>query len=270
MIRFHLGTQSWNFRAWVGPFYPPDTKNTDMLRWYGRMFSSIEVDSSFYGVPAEPILRGWRDKVPDDFEFALKAPQQITHTKRLAAVGDDLLHFTDRVRVLEEALGPILIQLPPDFLPSRETRAVLFGFLDVLPEDIHWAVEFRHPEWLVPETLSALREHNVALALVDGRWVKRSRMLELISEATADFLYLRWMGQDHQLTDYSQPQVDCDEELAAWATALDALPTRIDTVYGYFNNQFQGHSPHSAREMLRLLGQEPVEPISLRTQTELW
>jgi uncharacterized protein YecE (DUF72 family) len=162
------------------------------------------------------------------------------------------------------------VQLPPDFLPSTETRAVLYGFLDVLPEDIRWAVEFRHPAWLVPETLSVLRERNIALALADGRWVRRSKVLELVAEATANFCYVRWMGPDRKLTDFSRPQVDRSEDLAAWAEAFDALPARIDTVYGYFNNQFQGHSPHSAREMLRLLGQHPVEPVALRTQTELW
>ncbi len=96
MIQFHFGTQSWNFRAWIGPFYPPDTNTENMLRLYGRMFSTIEVDSSFYGIPAAPVLRSWREKVPGDFLFALKVPQQITHTKRLAGRDNTLDESVER------------------------------------------------------------------------------------------------------------------------------------------------------------------------------
>ena len=78
------------------------------------------------------------------------------------------------------------------------------------------------------------------------------------------------MGPDRRITDFSKPQVDREKDLAAWAAAFEALPERVKTVYGYFNNQFQGHSPHSAREMQRLIGQQPMEPVALRTQPELW
>ena len=270
MIQFHFGTQSWNFRAWIGPFYPPDTKTEDMLRLYGRMFSTIEVDSSFYGIPAAPVLRSWREKVPRDFLFALKVPQQITHTKRLAGRDNTLDRFVDRIRELETALGPVLVQLPPDFLPSPDTVSTFKDFVSRLPRDLQWAVEFRHPAWLTDETLDLLRQSNIALTLVDGRWLKQSKMLELLTDPTADFCYVRWMGPDRRITDFSKPQVDREKDLAAWAAAFEALPERVKTVYGYFNNQFQGHSPHSAREMQRLIGQQPMEPVALRTQPELW
>jgi uncharacterized protein YecE (DUF72 family) len=270
VARFHLGTQSWQFRAWIGPFYPPNTPAADMLRWYGRMFSSIEVDSSFYAIPAEPVLREWRERVPDDFVFALKLPQQITHSKRLADTADEVQHFVDRVRVLEGTLGPVLAQLPPDFLPSPENRSRLDEFLDSLPEDVRWAVEFRHSGWLDDQTIAALQRRNAALTLADGRWVRRSRMLELAATPTADFCYVRWMGTDRRITDFSRPQVDRDAELTAWAEALRSQPKTVKTVYGYFNNHFQGHSPHSVREMQRLVGQEPVEPVAVHPQTELW
>ncbi len=268
MTCFHFGTQSWRFRAWVGSFYPPNTKTADMLGLYGRMFSSIEVDSSFYALPAAPILLGWREKVPDDFVFALKVPQQITHSKRFVGVAAELQRFVDRIRQLETALGPVLVQLPPDFLPTVETRSALDNFLSTLPEDIRWSVEFRHPAWLDSETLSMLRERNVALTLVDGRWVRRVKMLEFAADPTADFCYVRWMGLNRRITDFSRPKLDREEELAAWAEVLKSLPGSVDTVYGYFNNQFQGHSPHSARAMQRLVGQQPVEPLALRTQAE--
>ncbi len=265
MTEFHLGTQSWNFRAWIGPFYLPDTDTADMLALYGRMFSTVEVDSSFYTIPAAPVLRGWREQVPDDFHFALKVPQQITHTKRLVDANDELDRFVERVRELETALGPVLVQLPPDFLPSRDTVSAFEDFVSHLPRDIQWSIEFRHPRWLTDDTLDLLRESNVAVTLVDGRWFKQSAMLGLLADPTADFCYVRWMGPDRRITDFSRPQVDREADLAAWAEAFETIPERVTTVYGYFNNQFQGHGPHSVREMQRLIGQQPVEPVALRT-----
>ena len=94
-------------------------------------------------------------------------------------------------------------------------------------------------------------------------------MLELAADPTADFCYVRWMALDRRITDFSRAQLDREEALAAWAEVLKSLPGSVDTVYGYFNNQFQGHSPHSAREMQRLVGQQPVEPTALRTQAKL-
>lgn len=265
-----LGTQNWNYRAWIGPFYPPETKPSDLLQWYSRMFSTIEVDSTFYGVPAGPVLKGWKDKVPDDFVFALKLPQEVTHAKRLVGADEVLERFVERVKFLGQSLGPILVQLPPDFLPSKDSRSVVRDFLAKLEPQLRWTIEFRHPGWIDDDTLAMLRDRNVALTLADGRWIKRARILELASHPTATFAYVRWMGLDRRLTDFSRPQSERGEELAEWAAALRALEPQVDTVFGYFNNQFQGHSPYSARELQKLLGQEVVEPAAVRPQAELF
>ncbi len=265
-----LGTQNWNYRAWIGPFYPPETKTSDLLQWYSRMFSTIEVDSTFYGVPAEAVLKNWKDKVPDDFVFALKLPQEITHSKRLVGGEHVLERFVERVRFLGNSLGPILLQLPPDFLPSTDNRNVVEGFLAQLAPELRWTIEFRHPGWVDEDTLALLRDRNVALTLVDGRWIKRARVLELASQPTAKFAYVRWMGLDRRLTDFSHPQSERDDELAEWAGALRGLEPQVETVFGYFNNQFQGHSPYSARELQRALGQEVIEPMAVRPQSELF
>ena len=270
MSVFRLGTQNWSYRAWVGPFYPPDTPTADMLQWYGRMFSTIEIDATFYAIPAEPIIDGWLAKVPSDFVFSLKVPQEITHGRRLGGCEATLNKFVDRVSQLGNSLGPMLVQLPPDFMPTPETRLALQNFVARLPHNHRWAVEFRHHGWLDQQTLAILRDHNVAVTLVDGRWVQRSRMLEVAAEPTADFSYVRWMGLDRPLTDFSHPQRDRECELAIWADALKLLGERVETVYGYFNNQYQGHSPHSVRAMQRLLGQAPVEPMAIRTQAEFF
>lgn len=265
-----LGTQGWNYPSWVGPFYPPGTPQTEMLRVYSRAFRTVEVDSTFYAVPGEAVLQAWREKVPDGFLFALKVPQEITHERRLTGADTLMRRFLDRVAVLGSALGPLLVQLSPDFRPSEANRDALTAFVTGLPIRFRWAVEFRHPDWLTADTLELLRRYNVALVLADSRWVKRGLILDLAIEPTADFCYVRWIGAQRRLVDYSRVQIDRDYDLMLWARAMETAASRVRAIYGYVNNQYQGHSPHTVRSLQRLLGQEPTEPELLQEQVELF
>jgi uncharacterized protein YecE (DUF72 family) len=117
-----IGTQGWNYDAWVGPFYPEGTRPVDFLRVYARAFNTVEVDSTFYAIPAPRTLRDWAERVPDDFQFALKLPQEITHENRLRNVAPALDQFFDRARELGRKLGPVLVQLRlyPSELPALQ------------------------------------------------------------------------------------------------------------------------------------------------------
>lgn len=265
-----LGTQGWNYPDWVGPFYPPGTREADRLSLYARAFSTVEVDSTFYAVPAEAVIQSWRERVPEAFVFALKVPQEITHERRLIDVEPLLHRFCARAGLLGSTLGPLLIQLSPEFHPSWANRDALRGFLELLPTRCRWAIEFRHAGWLDGETLDLLRSRGVALALADGRWIKRPIVQELAIEPTADFGYVRWMGEPRRITDFSHVQMDREAELAAWHGVLESLASRVGTVYGYFNNQYQGHGPQSARSMQGRLGQPVVAPDLLQEQVELF
>lgn len=265
-----VGTQGWNYPAWVGGFYPVGTRRGDWLRVYARAFRTVEVDATFYAVPAEPIVRGWGERVPGGFLFSLKVPQEITHERRLVDCGEVLARFCRRAAVLGDALGPLLLQLSPDFKPAQATVGLLAEFLGSLPAQFRWAVEFRHPGWLTHRSIDLLGSRNVALVLADSRWIGRGLVLDLALEPTADFGYVRWEGPNRRITDYSRVQVDRDYEIALWARALESLSQRVRTIFGYFNNHFQGHAPHSARMLQRQLGQEPVEPLALQEQAELF
>jgi uncharacterized protein YecE (DUF72 family) len=265
-----LGTQGWNYPAWVGPFYPLGTRPSEMLALYTRAFPTVEIDATFYAIPAEPVVRGWRARVPPEFVFSLKVPQEITHELRLLEAGDALGRFLARARLLEGTLGPLLLQTPADWTPTADARAALADFLPLLPADLRWVIEFRNPRWLTDATLSVLRAHGVAVALVEGRWLKRERVLALAAEPTADFAYVRWMGPDRSLTDYSRVQVARDREIGAWGEAIAALRSRVREVFGYVNNHFEGHSPATARTLQARLGLRVVDPSSLRIQGELF
>jgi len=262
-----IGTQGWNYDAWVGPFYPDGTKPVDFLRVYARAFETVEVDSTFYAIPAPRTLRDWADRVPDEFRFALKLPQEITHENRLRNFAPALDQFLDRARELGPKLGPVLVQLGPDFAPNE--LPALASFLPALPRDVRVAVEFRQRGWIHDGVLALLAEHNVALALTDARWIPRKTMLALAERPTADFTYIRWMGPDRDIVDYSRVQVDRSREIEAWARILPAIAKRV-AVYGYFNNHFAGHSPASARELQTRLGIPAVDPAQLGEQLSLF
>jgi uncharacterized protein YecE (DUF72 family) len=263
-----IGTQGWNYDAWVGPFYPVGTRAADYLSVYARAFGTVEVDSTFYAIPAAKTVRGWAERVPPGFRFALKLPQEITHENRLRDSADLTALFFDRARELGDKLGPVLIQLGPDFAPTE--LPALAQFLPLLPGDLQVAVEFRQRGWIHDGVLALLAEHGVALALVDARWIPRKQMLALAARPTSDFAYVRWMGPDRSIVDYSRVQVDRSRELERWSQVLWSMSQRVKEVYGYVNNHFAGHSPASARDLQRLLGQKPVEPDQLGEQMSLF
>src|SRR6478752_6611906 len=137
-----IGTQGWNYDAWVGPFYPPGTRPAEYLTVYARAFETVEVDSTFYAIPPVKTIRGWYDRTPPGFTFALKLPQEITHERRLRDSADVAEEFFDRARELGVKLGPVLIQLGPDF--GLVELAALANLLPTLPRDFYFYCYGRH------------------------------------------------------------------------------------------------------------------------------
>ena len=263
-----LGTQGWNYDAWVGPFYPAGTRAVDYLSTYARAFDTVEVDSTFYATPSSKTVRDWAARVPAGFTFALKLPKEISHENRLRDAAGLTPLFCDRARELGGKLGPILIQLGPDFTPSE--RPALAEFLSLLPRDLRFAVEFRQRGWIDESVRALLADHNVALALTDARWIPRRTMLALAEKPTADFAYVRWMGPNRDIVDYSRIQFDRSRELEAWSHALRILNEQVKEVWGFANNHFAGHSPSTARSLQELVGQKPVRPEELGEQRRLF
>lgn len=265
--RIRLGAQGWNYDAWTGPFYPEGTRSADYLPFYARAYDTVEVDSTFYAVPAAQTVRGWASRVPKGFTFALKMPQQVTHELRLRACEDIVALYADRVRELGGALGPTLIQFAADFGPSE--LPALAGFVPTLPRDMRFAVEFRDKRWITDDVLALLAEYEIALALTDARWIPRRTMLRLAAAPTTDFAYIRWLGPDRNFVDYSRVQADRTKEVDSWVSVLPSLTERVHTVFGYVNNHFAGHSPATLRMLQQKLGLAVVEPSALAEQLSL-
>jgi uncharacterized protein YecE (DUF72 family) len=184
MPRIYAGTSGWAYSTWKPKFYPADVGSARFLEYYSSRLNSVEVNYTFRHLPEKDLLAKWIAATPEDFRFAVKAHQMITHMKRLRGAGDFTRDFLSSLHPLRKArkLGPILFQLPPNFKCNLE---LLQGFLGGLPRDLHFAFEFRHESWFTDDVFGTLRKANVALCQAE------SEKLETPDIRTADFSYLR-------------------------------------------------------------------------------
>ena len=147
-MKLLVGTSGFGYKAWQGKFYPEKISPKEMLRFYAQQFSSVEINNTFYHQPTEAVLNSWADQVPENFVFAFKAPQVITHFKRLQNVAEETKYLFRTLAMLNQRLGPVLFQFPKSF---KANRPLLEDFLKLIPATIACAFEFRSPTWLTAE-----------------------------------------------------------------------------------------------------------------------
>jgi uncharacterized protein YecE (DUF72 family) len=274
--RIAVGCQGWNYDDWVTPasgeaiFYPRGTRSTEMLEVYARVFSTVEVDSTFYAIPSAKTIDNWARRTPPHFTFALKLPQEITHQHalRLSCLAA-LEEFCDHASLLGERLASVLVQLPPQFEMSPANARALADFLPRLPREMRFSIEFRQPEWLTENVAELLGKHNVALALVEGQWLSSARVRQMAERPTADFTYVRWMGA-RDLSRFDAVVRPQDENLREWYQTIVSLSARGPKIYAYFSNFYEGHAPESANKLKRLLAQPTLDPTDLEDQPSLF
>lgn len=273
-LNIQIGTQGWNYEDWTTKaggetvFYPRGIRSNAMLEIYAQIFGTVEVDSTFYAIPASSAVENWYKKTPEDFVFSLKMPQEITHEYNLReAVFPVLNEFCERVLLFKEKLGVVLVQLPPQFEASKENTAALREFLRELPGEIRFAVEFRNRDWLVEWTFEELEKNCVALCLVEGSWLPREKMFEAIERPTADFAYVRFMGE-RDLTTFDRVVRPQSANLEMWKSELERLKNK--DVYVYFSNFYEGFAPASVDKLKDLFGQKTISASNLENQKSLF
>jgi uncharacterized protein YecE (DUF72 family) len=240
-----IGTSGWSYKEWIGPFYE---KKTGMFSHYSKFFHTVEINSTFYRYPSDGMIFGLIRNAPPGFIFAAKLPKIITHDKWLnmdSGVENDTHKFLRLMRPLAERLGPILVQLRPKF-NFQDHCGNLEEYLDMIPKNFDWAVEFRNESWLRDETFDILRKYNVAYTVVD------EPLLPPEVHTTADFAYIRWHGHGSQLWyDYEYK----NDQLEYWKPKVEEITKQVRRTYGYFNNHFNANAVKNAVEILELLGQ---------------
>ena len=256
-----LGTAGWSYKDWIGPFYPPGTASGDMLHSYAQRFRCVEVDSSFYGIPAKRTVEAWRKRVPMGFAFCPKFPKSISHDAFLVGCEQDLTTFLERMSLLEGALGPMLLQFPYFNKKSGVDLAAflerLEPFLDLLSEwmlpHMRVVVEVRNKTFLREGLFAALRKRNVPLALIDHAWMPSpDQQREKKGMLTSDFAYVRLLGDRYgieKLTKtWEREVVDQGWRISSWADWVRELaPDR--EVFAFANNHFAGFAPASVQKL---------------------
>jgi uncharacterized protein YecE (DUF72 family) len=235
-----IGCSGWNYADWRGPFYPQREPQRRWLELYAQRFDTVEVNTTFYRLPKRDAVAAWVQQTPDGFVFAVKASRYLTHIKRLTDLRDGVARFYERIEPLIEAgrLGPVLWQLPGNFHRDDER---LHHWLEALPSGLH-TIEFRHPSWFCPPVMRALREHGVALTIGDHP----ERPFQT-HQATADWRFVRFhYGARGRGGNYSQ------SELQRWARRI-AQWRRRQTVWAYFNNDWNAFAPANAASLARRL-----------------
>jgi uncharacterized protein YecE (DUF72 family) len=237
-----LGTCGWSYQQWVGAFYP--NNRVAKLPFYSRIFNSVEVDSSFYKVPSKLMVAGWIKATGANFKFSLKIPGTITHDRRLAGIENEFLVFVDLMEPIARAgkLGCLLAQLPPSF--TFKEKDGLESFFNLIPRDIHFAVEFGHESWNREETWDLLKKYGVAHTVADSPIGFLTRPIITATTHT----YVRWHGRGtRMLYDYTYSE----QELRPWLGKLKIMEEKVPVVYAYFNNT---GAPANLLQLLEMRG----------------
>ena len=235
----HVGTSGYNYPEWRGRFYPADLSASRMLPFYAERLGTVEINATFYRMPTEKVVAAWAQTTPAAFVFTLKAPQRITHMKRLIDVDDPLRRFTDVAATLGAKLGPLFFQLPPNF--KKETGR-LAQLLAMLPPGRRAAFEFRHASWFADDVYGLLRTRDAALCVAD---TEEGTTPDVV---TASWGYLRLRDAGYS-----------DDELDRWAARVQRPEWR--DAFVYFKHEDEAKGPELAQRMLtKLAGRMPLAP----------
>jgi uncharacterized protein YecE (DUF72 family) len=235
MQNLHLGTIGWSYDFWKGVFYAKKTASKDYLAFYASQFNTVEVDSTFYRIPAKITVTNWKQQTPVNFQFSLKFPQLITHIRMLKDCQYETEVFLETVSLLGEKLGALLLQFPPNF--GVYHLSDLEVYLEKLPKVHRYVVEVRNKSWLNQDFYSMLKANGVTLAWAD------SPLMAEIRVVTADFLYIRWEGDRKKVNGtLGKIEVDRTGDLKLEADKIKPYLSRME-VFGFFAKYFSGYPP---------------------------
>jgi uncharacterized protein YecE (DUF72 family) len=270
----HIGSCAWSFDDWRGVFYPEHLPASERLGFYSGRMNSVEVDSTFYAVPAPHVTEHWAEVTPPDFLFSAKMPREITHERALRDCIESVHTFLAGLAPLHSKLACVLVQLPP-FFTLKQDEHTLREFIRHLPHDrARFAIEFRDASWHLPRIVHLLEEHRVCWVWNDLSTLEAGPAAPFGSwPQTTDFVYLRLMGdleakyaaggeQTHRYRKLEWPREAAVEN---WVEKVRGLLPDVKRVLIYANNQYEGFAPETAARFAAHLGM----PFALPTAEEL-
>lgn len=261
MTDWHVGTMGFGYKPWKGVLYPADLPDRQQLSYYAGLFNALEMDSTFYGIPTTQVVERWRQLTPVGFKICPKTPREITHELRLRGAEAQMEAFLHAMRLLEDRLGPVVIQFPPDFTTAEMDS--LRAFLSALPDDVRFAVELRHHSWVNEATIDLLAEHRVCWIAADYIHLPRTFW------PTTDFIYLRFLGRHGRYSTKNKEMEDKTADLQNWLDQLRSHLPGMTDAYAFFNDDYAGFAPATANRFNRLVGL-PAADLQLPQQDTLF
>ena len=235
-----MGCSGWSYSSWQGPFYPKEMENRAWLPYYSRIFNYVEIDSTFYNIPSESMVKNWERRTPENFRFTAKFPKIITHEKKFKNVQRELELFYQRMAPLKEKLIALLIQLPPSY-KLKEGLEDFSSYNSFFEGEFRYAVEIRHSSWFSDLAYNFFKNNNIAMV-----WSQMDR-LQTPPVVTSDFVYLRLIG-DRRLEEsqFDKIRIDRIEEIRNWANKMKEVKhNEKDVKIGIVaaNNHYGGYGP---------------------------
>jgi uncharacterized protein YecE (DUF72 family) len=235
----YIGTSGYSYKSWDKTFYGVTPKRLQ-LEYYATQFPTVEINATFYRLPSEAMVRGWRDRVNEDFLYAIKGSRFITHMKKLVKLDGALERFFDRLEPMKEKIAVVLWQLPGRL---KKDAARIDDFLCQVPKYYRHAVEFRHPSWQDDEIFAILRKHNAACVALS------SLAMPMDLTVTAQSIYSRFHGLEGGAAHDSTKA-----ELEPWARYIVEQAAQGRTLFVYFNNDINVRAPDNARMLMDMIG----------------
>jgi uncharacterized protein YecE (DUF72 family) len=224
-MKIHVGTSGYGHKEWIGKFYPEKIQPREMLGFYSQSFRAVEINNTFYHMPTETVLASWAAQVRDDFIFAIKAPQVITHLKQLRNVQEETRYLFRTLAVLDAKLGPVLFQFPKSF---HADKPALEAFLGLLPEKTDCAFDFRSQSWQDAEILALLRKKGYSFCIEDTDENQANKIIN-----TAPWGYLRLRRSEYT-----------DADLSQWAGRI--LSQKWEKAFVFFKHEDAARGPGMA------------------------
>jgi uncharacterized protein YecE (DUF72 family) len=254
-LEFFIGCSGWSYTAWKGPFYPPNLESSEWLRYYSQKFDYVEIDSSFYKIPNQFMVKNWDRKTPDNFRFAAKFPKIITHDKHLVDVKEEVELFLKIMEPLREKTLALLIQLPPsmEIIPGLEGLRQLVPLLD---SKFRYAVEVRHQSWFQDLAYNFFANNNLCMVWSQLAGIRTPPIV------TTDFLYVRFIG-DRSIDENNFGKIQKDRvlEMSKWARRVKRVEEEkkkenkeLSLAMIAANNHYAGFGPGTANMFRKMIG----------------